>query len=247
MVANVLSSEACRYYCWPSKRFFFQIWWGYYLTSRVYKWKNDNFVLPPEYGNQIFGDYANRIRACFTTAVTIMYGAYIYTFWIVVILERSGAKSTFESKFDVGVKMTKCECTGGPAGSQVLAWEKSSSEGGPARFLHFHKIFISCEMFSDDAKLLQFLRGCKFSLERTKEKLDLYNSCRSKHKLSLFGENVLPFTQGQPSWLVWTMGPISTNLPEDSQLQAKPTFASEHSKAVILTPTWFRLLLLVTK
>ena len=34
--------------------------------------------------------------------------------------------------------------------------------------------------FSDDAKLLQFLRGCKFSLERTKEKLDLYNSCRSK-------------------------------------------------------------------
>ena len=49
------------------------------------------------------------------------------------------------------------------------------------------------EMFSDDAKLLQFLRGCKFSLERTKEKLDLYNSCRSKLsiiisylKLSLF-------------------------------------------------------------
>ena len=48
------------------------------------------------------------------------------------------------------------------------------------------------EMFSDDGKLLQFLRGCKFSLERTKEKLDLYNSCRSKLpiisylKLSLF-------------------------------------------------------------
>ena len=38
---------------------------------------------------------------------------------------------------------------------------------------------------SDDAKLLQFLRGCKFSLERTKEKLDLYNSCRWKVTLSL--------------------------------------------------------------
>ena len=129
-MANVLSSEACRYYCSPSKLFFFQLW--------VYKWKNYHIWLPPEYGNQIFGDYANRIRACFTTAVTIMYGAYIYTFWIVVILERSGAKSTFESKFDVGVKMTKCECTGGPAGSQVLAWEKSSSEGGPARCCAFY-------------------------------------------------------------------------------------------------------------
>merc|ERR1712013_185632 len=31
----------------------------------------------------------------------------------------------------------------------------------------------------DDAQLLKFLRGCKFSLERTKEKLDLYNSCRA--------------------------------------------------------------------
>ena len=31
----------------------------------------------------------------------------------------------------------------------------------------------------DDSKLLQFLRGCKFSLERSKEKMDLYNSCRS--------------------------------------------------------------------
>merc|ERR1712013_919304 len=30
-----------------------------------------------------------------------------------------------------------------------------------------------------DAQLLKFLRGCKFSLERTKEKLDLYNTCRA--------------------------------------------------------------------
>ena len=45
--------------------------------------------------------------------------------------------------------------------------------------LHFLG-FPSLDLFSDDAKLLQFLRGCKFSLERTKEKLDLYNSCRSK-------------------------------------------------------------------
>ena len=93
----------------------------------------------------------------------------------------------------MGIKMTKAECTGGPAGSQVLAWEKSSSEGGQARCYAFHKNIISFRttwvcwdmvelfnMFSDDAKLLQFLRGCKFSLERTKEKLDLYNSCRSK-------------------------------------------------------------------
>ena len=34
----------------------------------------------------------------------------------------------------------------------------------------------------DDSKLLQFLRGCKFSLERSKEKMDLYNSCRSQYK-----------------------------------------------------------------
>jgi len=31
----------------------------------------------------------------------------------------------------------------------------------------------------DDQQLLKFLRGCKFSLERTKEKLDLYNACRA--------------------------------------------------------------------
>merc|ERR1711892_306266 len=31
----------------------------------------------------------------------------------------------------------------------------------------------------DDAYLLKFLRGCKFSLERSKEKLDLYNACRA--------------------------------------------------------------------
>ncbi|XP_026326255.1 alpha-tocopherol transfer protein-like [Hyposmocoma kahamanoa] len=32
---------------------------------------------------------------------------------------------------------------------------------------------------TDDQWLLAFLRGCKFSLERTKEKIDLYYSCRS--------------------------------------------------------------------
>jgi len=31
----------------------------------------------------------------------------------------------------------------------------------------------------DDEQLLKFLRGCKFSLERTKEKIDLYNACRA--------------------------------------------------------------------
>merc|ERR1711915_960157 len=30
----------------------------------------------------------------------------------------------------------------------------------------------------DEQHLLWFLRGCKFSLERTKEKIDFYNSCR---------------------------------------------------------------------
>ena len=95
------------------------------------------------------------------------------------------------------------------------------------------------EMFSDDGKLLQFLRGCKFSLERTKEKLDLYNSCRSKLPIiscyfSLWRKKVTWVTQGQPSRLVWAVGPVSTNLPEDSQLQAKAPFVSECSKAVIL-------------
>ncbi|XP_026326271.1 alpha-tocopherol transfer protein-like isoform X2 [Hyposmocoma kahamanoa] len=32
---------------------------------------------------------------------------------------------------------------------------------------------------TDDQWLLSFLRGCKFSLERTKEKLDLFYACRS--------------------------------------------------------------------
>jgi len=31
----------------------------------------------------------------------------------------------------------------------------------------------------DDDYLLVFLRGCKFSLERTKEKLDMYFSCKT--------------------------------------------------------------------
>ena len=31
----------------------------------------------------------------------------------------------------------------------------------------------------DDIYLLKFLRGCKFSLERTKEKLDLYYACKA--------------------------------------------------------------------
>jgi len=31
----------------------------------------------------------------------------------------------------------------------------------------------------DDETLLRFLRGCKFSLERTKEKLEFYNACKS--------------------------------------------------------------------
>lgn len=34
-------------------------------------------------------------------------------------------------------------------------------------------------MFSDDQWLVGFLRGCKYSLERTKEKLDLHYSMRS--------------------------------------------------------------------
>lgn len=37
-------------------------------------------------------------------------------------------------------------------------------------------IFI---IFTDDQWLVAFLRGCKYSLERTKEKLDLYYSLRS--------------------------------------------------------------------
>ena len=58
-------------------------------------------------------------------------------------------------------------------------------------WFHLSIEFVSVEIskfigdVSDDAKLLQFLRGCKFSLERTKEKLDLYNSCRWKVTLSL--------------------------------------------------------------
>lgn len=50
--------------------------------------------------------------------------------------------------------------------------------------------------FSDDQWLIAFLRGCKFSLERTKEKLDLYYSVRNtapefyriKHTDPLFNE-----------------------------------------------------------
>ncbi len=32
---------------------------------------------------------------------------------------------------------------------------------------------------ADDKHILSFLRGCKFSLERTKEKFDMYYSVRS--------------------------------------------------------------------
>ena len=32
---------------------------------------------------------------------------------------------------------------------------------------------------SDEAHLLKFLRGCKFSLERTKEKIDFYSACQA--------------------------------------------------------------------
>ncbi|TRY68427.1 hypothetical protein TCAL_07480 [Tigriopus californicus] len=39
---------------------------------------------------------------------------------------------------------------------------------------HLHK-YIN----TDDQHILMFLRGCKFSLERTKEKLDVYNACRA--------------------------------------------------------------------
>jgi len=34
-------------------------------------------------------------------------------------------------------------------------------------------------MTTDDHFLLKFLRGCKFSLERSKEKLDTYYSCKT--------------------------------------------------------------------
>lgn len=33
--------------------------------------------------------------------------------------------------------------------------------------------------FSDDQWILAFLRGCKFSLERTKEKIDAYYTIKS--------------------------------------------------------------------
>lgn len=33
-------------------------------------------------------------------------------------------------------------------------------------------------LFQDDQWIVTFLRGCKYSLERTKEKLDLYYSIR---------------------------------------------------------------------
>ena len=53
-----------------------------------------------------------------------------------------------------------------------------------------------------------------------------------KLALSILKTNVWPsLTQGQPSWLVWAMGPISTNFPENYQLQAKTNFISKSSKA----------------
>jgi hypothetical protein len=38
---------------------------------------------------------------------------------------------------------------------------------------------MSLQKISDDKFLLYFLRGCKFSIERTKEKLDFFNSVRA--------------------------------------------------------------------
>lgn len=42
----------------------------------------------------------------------------------------------------------------------------------------------------DDQFLVQFLRGCKYSLERSKEKLDLYFSLKSKYPTMLNVTNV---------------------------------------------------------
>lgn len=39
---------------------------------------------------------------------------------------------------------------------------------------------------TDDQFLIQFLRGCKYSLERAKEKIDLFYSLKSKYP-SMFG------------------------------------------------------------
>ena len=33
-------------------------------------------------------------------------------------------------------------------------------------------------MFLDEDVILHFLRGCKFSLERTKEKIDMFYTCK---------------------------------------------------------------------
>lgn len=46
---------------------------------------------------------------------------------------------------------------------------------GKNNFQIFINIYI---IFVDDQWLLSFLRGCKFSLERTKEKLDMYYTMR---------------------------------------------------------------------
>ena len=40
-------------------------------------------------------------------------------------------------------------------------------------------MIIFNDSFSDDAFVLAFLRGCKFSLERTKEKMDTFYTVRS--------------------------------------------------------------------
>ena len=40
-------------------------------------------------------------------------------------------------------------------------------------------IFICTNLIQDDELVLTYLRGCKFSLERTKEKIDMYNTCRA--------------------------------------------------------------------
>ena len=49
-------------------------------------------------------------------------------------------------------------------------------QGVNAMFDPFVFIFMLC---LDDSHLLMFLRGCKFSIERTKEKLDLFYACKS--------------------------------------------------------------------
>lgn len=41
---------------------------------------------------------------------------------------------------------------------------------------YFIELYICCP---DDWNILRFLRGCKFSLERTKEKMDMFYTCKT--------------------------------------------------------------------